>query len=230
MLGGMVAGATGAAMHGGNLMAVVQGAFMGALGGLVAGAAFLGGVPWPVMAGAGAAFAVGTGGVKGLESFAAGFAGGLAGGALGSYLNPPASSSAAAATTDPGYQTNMSQNEAQSDVERFYASAEPASQTTIEWCDNTGCHQVTVDNSPNLDPQLKDPVIRQPDPVTPEPDCDWHMAYYVRADQFFQTCTCFWQYYYGLNCSSISSGNLTSTVGVMTADGCQCDKPPPIRQ
>ncbi|MFZ0929598.1 MAG: toxin TcdB middle/N-terminal domain-containing protein [Syntrophobacteraceae bacterium] len=87
MLGGIVAGATDAAMHGGSLLAVVQGAFMGALGGLVAGAAFVGGVPWPVMAGAGAAIAGATGGAKGLESFAAGFAGSLAGGALGTYLN-----------------------------------------------------------------------------------------------------------------------------------------------
>lgn len=97
MLGGMVAGATGAAMHGAGLIGIVQGAFMGALGGGIAGGAFLEGIPWPVMAAGGLALAGGTGGVKGLESFAAGFAGGLAGGVLGDYLNKAITSNIAQA-------------------------------------------------------------------------------------------------------------------------------------
>ncbi|HYA42138.1 MAG TPA: RHS repeat-associated core domain-containing protein, partial [Syntrophobacteraceae bacterium] len=104
MLGGMVAGATDAAMHGACLLGVIQGAFMGAIGGAIGGAAFLADIPWPVTAAVGLAIAGGTGGVKGLESFAAGFVGSLAGGVLGGYLNKAINSNIAQAAD---YQSNM---------------------------------------------------------------------------------------------------------------------------
>jgi RHS repeat-associated protein len=142
MLGGMVAGATDAAMHGGSLISIVQGAFFGAIGGAIGGGAYLAGGIWPAVAAAGGlALAGGTGGVKGLESFAAGFAGSLAGGALGDYLNKAINSNVAQAG---GYNTNMTQNvaqsDAQSDVERFYDSAEPASATKNELEGDASCY------------------------------------------------------------------------------------------
>ena len=110
MLGGMMAGFTSAAMHGGNLIAVVQGAALGGIGGAIAGGLYMANVPWEVMAAAGAGIAGGTGGVKGLEHFAAGFAGGLARGLLGGYLNKAVNSNIVQ-TAD--YKT---------DVERYYSS------------------------------------------------------------------------------------------------------------
>jgi RHS repeat-associated protein len=104
LLGGMVAGGADAAMHGGSLISIVQGAFFGAIGGAIAGGGFLAGVPWPVMAAGGLAHARRTGGVKGLETFAVGFAGSLAGGFLGDYLNEAISSNIAQAAD---YQSNM---------------------------------------------------------------------------------------------------------------------------
>jgi len=69
---------------------------------------FIAGGIWPVVAAAGGlALAGGTGGVKGLESFAAGFAGGLAGGMLGGYLNKAINSSIAQAAD---YQSNVNQD------------------------------------------------------------------------------------------------------------------------
>jgi len=107
MLGGMVAGGTDAAMHGGSLISIVQGAFFGAIGGAIGGGAYLAGGIWPVVAAAGGlALAGGTGGVKGLESFAVGFAGSLAGGFLGDYLNKATNSNVAQAAD---YQSNVSQ-------------------------------------------------------------------------------------------------------------------------
>ena len=102
----MVAGASDAAMHGTGLTGIIQGAFFGAIGGAIGGGAYLAGGIWPVVAAAGGlALAGGTGGVKGLESFAAGFAGSLAGGALGDYLNKAINSNVAQAAD---YQSNMS--------------------------------------------------------------------------------------------------------------------------
>ena len=103
-----------AAMDGGSLIAIVQGAFFGAIGGAIGGGAYLAGGIWPVVAAAGGlALAGGTGGVKGLESFAAGFAGGLAGGALSDYLNKAINQNVAQAAD---YQSNMSQVSDQSNL------------------------------------------------------------------------------------------------------------------
>ena len=65
MLGGMVAGGTDAAMHGASLIGIVQAGFMGGMMGAIGGGLYMAGVPWQVMAGAGAAIAGGTGGLKG---------------------------------------------------------------------------------------------------------------------------------------------------------------------
>ena len=128
MLGGMAAGATDAAMHGGSLMAVVQGAFMGAFAGMIAGGAILAGVPLPVMAAAGLAIAAGTGGVKGLESFAAGFLGSLAGGIVGGYLNQAISSSIAQAadykTSLVRMDTNLDDMDDDMDGQKFNCTAQ----------------------------------------------------------------------------------------------------------
>ena len=106
MLGGMVAGASDAAMHGASLVGIVQSGFLGGVMGGIGGGLYTAGVPWPVMAGAGAAIAGGTGGVRGLEHLAAGVAGGLVGGALGGYLNKAIDSNM---TQAADYQSNVSQ-------------------------------------------------------------------------------------------------------------------------
>ena len=105
MLGGVAAGASDAAMHGAGLIGIVQAGFMGGMMGAIGGGLYTAGVPWQAMAWAGAAIACGTGGVKGLGSFAAGFAGALAGGMLGGYLKQAINSN----VTAGGYQNALNE-------------------------------------------------------------------------------------------------------------------------